>query len=57
MIRPHGADALQPRIVSNETERAALKSEAEFLPSMLLNSAIAASRYAIPTLTAIRLLR
>lgn len=43
MIEPHGADTLQPRIVSNETERAALRSEAEFLPSMLLNSAAAAN--------------
>lgn len=43
MIKPHGADALQPRFVSNETERAALLSEAEFLPSMLLNSAAAAN--------------
>lgn len=43
MIRPHGADALAPRIVSNEAERKALLKEAEFLPSMLLNSAAAAN--------------
>ena len=43
MIRPHGADALQPCIITNETERAALLAEAEFLPSMLLNSAAAAN--------------
>jgi len=43
MIRPHGADALDPRIVSNPTEREALLKEAEFLPSMLLNSAAAAN--------------
>ena len=43
MIKPHGADALDPRYVSNETERSALLSEAEFLPSMLLNSAAAAN--------------
>ena len=43
MIRPHGADVLQPCIISNETERSALVSEAEFLPSMLLNSAAAAN--------------
>ena len=43
MIKPHGADALQPRIVSNKAERDALIKEAEFLPSMLLNSAAAAN--------------
>jgi len=43
MIRPHGADALQPRFVSNDAERAGLKKDAEFLPSMLLNSAAAAN--------------
>jgi sulfate adenylyltransferase len=43
MIKPHGADALQPRIVSNDAEREALAREAEFLPSMLLNSAAAAN--------------
>jgi sulfate adenylyltransferase len=43
MIRPHGADALQPLFVSNEAERAALKKDAEFLPSLLLNSAAAAN--------------
>ena len=43
MIKPHGADALAPRYVANETERRALLSEAEFLPSILLNSAAAAN--------------
>jgi sulfate adenylyltransferase len=43
MIKPHGAEALQPRYVSNNEERAALVNEAEFLPSMLLNSAAAAN--------------
>ncbi|MDH4072286.1 MAG: sulfate adenylyltransferase [Gammaproteobacteria bacterium] len=43
MIRPHGAEALQPLFVSNEAERAALKKDAEFLPSLLLNSAAAAN--------------
>ena len=43
MIKPHGAEALQPRYVSNNEERAALANEAEFLPSMLLNSAAAAN--------------
>ena len=43
MIKPHGADALDARYVSDEAERQALLSEAEFLPSMLLNSAAAAN--------------
>ncbi|MDG2375926.1 MAG: sulfate adenylyltransferase [Woeseiaceae bacterium] len=43
MIKPHGADVLAPRYVANETERNALLSEAEFLPSILLNSAAAAN--------------
>ena len=43
MIKPHGADALEPRFVSNDAERQALESEAEFLPSLLLNSAAAAN--------------
>jgi len=43
MIKPHGADALAPRYVANETERNALLGEAEFLPSILLNSAAAAN--------------
>ena len=43
MIRPHGADDLTPRYVDNETQHKALVSEAEFLPSMTLNSAAAAN--------------
>lgn len=43
MIRPHGADALDPRIVSDSDERQALLAEAETLPSIVLNSAAAAN--------------
>jgi len=43
MINPHGAQALNARIVSNVTEHQALTQEAEGLPSMLLNSAAAAN--------------
>ena len=43
MIKPHGADALQPRYVRDEARREALAREAEFLPSMTLNSAAAAN--------------
>ena len=43
MIKPHGADTLAPRFVANDTERKALLSEAEFLPSITLNSAAAAN--------------
>ena len=43
MIKPHGADALNPLFVSEEAERQALIAEAESLPSLLLNSAAAAN--------------
>jgi len=43
MIRPHGADALDPRIVRNDDERQALLAEAETLPSIVVNSAAAAN--------------
>ena len=43
MIKPHGADVLDPRFVDSDEERSALLSEAEFLPSMTLNSAAAAN--------------
>ena len=43
MIKPHGADALDPRFVSDADEHRALLSEAETLPSMILNSAAAAN--------------
>ena len=43
MIKPHGADALNPLLVTDESEKAALLAEAETLPSLLLNSAAAAN--------------
>ena len=43
MIKPHGADALMPRLVTDETARQSLLAEAETLPSLLLNSAAAAN--------------
>jgi sulfate adenylyltransferase len=43
MIRPHGADALNPLLVTDEALRTQLLSEAEALPSLLLNSAAAAN--------------
>ena len=43
MIKPHGADALTPLLVSDSAEREALINEAESLPSLLLNSAAAAN--------------
>ncbi|MBT8079632.1 MAG: sulfate adenylyltransferase [Gammaproteobacteria bacterium] len=43
MIKPHGADALNPLLVSDAAEHQALTEEAESLPSMLLSSAAAAN--------------
>jgi len=43
VIKPHGADALNPLLVTDESEKAALLAEAETLPSLLLNSAAAAN--------------
>ncbi|HEX7062869.1 MAG TPA: sulfate adenylyltransferase [Woeseiaceae bacterium] len=43
MIKPHGADALKPLLVSDPAERRELAREAEELPSMLLSSAAAAN--------------
>jgi len=43
MIKPHGAEALNPLYVADEAERQALIAEAESLPSLLLNSAAAAN--------------
>ncbi|MFK8040741.1 sulfate adenylyltransferase [Congregibacter sp.] len=43
MIKPHGSKELRPLYVYDEKARAALASEAESLPSMLLNSAAAAN--------------
>ncbi|HQQ62629.1 MAG TPA: sulfate adenylyltransferase [Pseudomonadales bacterium] len=41
MIKPHGAEALQPLYVSDNAERAALEAEAANLPSLLISSAAA----------------
>ena len=43
MIKPHGAEALKPLLVSDPGEKAALLKEAESLPSLTLNSAAAAN--------------
>jgi sulfate adenylyltransferase len=43
VIKPHGADALNPLLVSDERAKAALLAEAETLPSLTLNSAAAAN--------------
>lgn len=43
MIKPHGAEALKPLLVSDPEERRALSEEAESLPSLLLSSAAAAN--------------
>lgn len=43
MIKPHGADALNPLYVSDPEQNKALQAEAETLPSLLLNSAAAAN--------------
>ena len=43
MIRPHGADALNPLLVADADECKALLAEAETLPSLTLNSAAAAN--------------
>ena len=43
MIRPHGADALNPRYVADDSYRAELLAEASTLPSLVLNSAAAAN--------------
>ena len=43
MIKPHGADALKPLLVSDESRRESLLAEAGELPSLLLNSAAAAN--------------
>lgn len=41
MIKPHGADALNPLFVADANERARLTAEAEQLPSLLITSAAA----------------
>ncbi len=43
MIKPHGADALTPLLVSDSDERTGLLAEAQTLPSLLLSSAAAAN--------------
>ncbi len=43
MIKPHGADALNPLLVTDEAKREQLLNEAASLPSMLLSSAAAAN--------------
>ena len=43
MIKPHGAETLNPLYVSDDTERAELTKEAEQLPSVLISSGAAAS--------------
>lgn len=43
MIKPHGADALMPLLVSDASTLRELVKEAESLPSMLLSSAAAAN--------------
>lgn len=43
MIKPHGSDQLDARYVADQAQREALLSEAEGLPSLLLNSAAAAN--------------
>lgn len=43
MIKPHGSETLNPLYVEDDAARAALLSEAESLPSLLLNSAAAAN--------------
>ena len=43
MIKPHGSEQLNPLFIRDEQRRAALMSEAERLPSLVLNSAAAAN--------------
>ncbi len=43
MIKPHGAESLDPRYIDDQKQRDALIKEAETLPSLLLNSAAAAN--------------
>ncbi len=43
MIKPHGADALNPLLVTDSDQRDRLIAEAATLPSLLLNSAAAAN--------------
>ena len=43
MIKPHGADALNPLLVTDADQLESLKAEAATLPSMMLSSAAAAN--------------
>lgn len=43
MIKPHGAERLQPLLVENDAERERLTSEAAQLPSIIVSSATAAN--------------
>jgi len=43
VIRPHGADVLQPLLVADSEERDRLTAEADTLPSLVLSSAAAAN--------------
>jgi len=43
MIKPHGSETLNPLYVVDDTERSALLSEAEGLPSVVVSSAAAAN--------------
>ena len=43
MIRPHGSDSLDPRLVSKDRLEEQLQTEAQSLPSIVLNSAAAAN--------------
>lgn len=43
MIKPHGSDQLNPLFVADDAARAALQTEAESLPQVVVNSAAAAN--------------
>ena len=43
MIKPHGSDELNPLYISDASERMALESAAENMPSLTLSSAGAAN--------------
>ena len=52
MIKPHGADALNPLLVTDAAERDQLIAEAATLPSLLLTSAAAANAVMLGSLLA-----
>ena len=43
MIKPHGSDSLNPLLITDNHQLQALQTEAESLPSLMLNSAAAAN--------------